>query len=64
MMDKFKFPADIWYFGRPYSIARFVEKNGVKYAVYREVTIGVEQCFTENLFKYHEHYGNIERSVK
>ena len=63
-MDKFKFPADIWYFGRPYSIARFVEKNGVKYAVYREATIGVEQCFTENLFKYHEHYGNIERSIK
>jgi hypothetical protein len=63
-MDKFKFPDDIWYFGRPYSIVRYVEKNGVKYAVYREDTIGVEQSFTENLFKYHEYYGNIERSEK
>ena len=62
-MDGFRYPTDIWFFGRPYSIKCFVTKDGVEYAVYREIEIGVEQAFTENTFRYHEHYGNVERRV-
>lgn len=59
---KFAFPTDIWFYGRPYKLNRFVKKDGVKYAVYVETTLGVEQAFTERTFRYYEYYGNVERS--
>ena len=60
----FTYPVEMWYFGRPYTFTRFVIKDGKKYAVYAEKELGIEQAFDINLFKYHEAYGNIERSAR
>lgn len=63
-MDGFRYPTDIWFYGRPYTFKRFTVVDGVKYAVYAEKVLGVEQAFTLNSFKYNEYYGNIERSER
>ena len=60
-MGGFRFPLDIWYFGRPYTFMKFVEKDGVKYAIYRETTLDVELPLTESTFRYYEFYGHISR---
>lgn len=60
-MSNFTYPVEMWYFGRPYTFKRFVIKDGKKYAVYAEKELGIEQTFDQNLIKYHEYYGNIER---
>lgn len=63
-MDGFIYPLDIWFYGRPYTFRKFVMRDDVKYAVYEETELGVQQAFTENLFKFHEHYGNITRGQR
>ena len=64
VMDGFRYPTDIWFYGRPYTFKRFTVVNSVEYAVYADKDLGVEQAFTPNSFKYNEHYGNIERSAR
>ena len=63
-MEGFRYPTDIWFYGRPYTFKRFTMVDGVKYAVYEDKDLEVEQAFSLNSFKYNEHYGNIERSER
>lgn len=57
---KFSFPKSIVYLGRVYNLVKIGAKGQVV-AVYESEDFGIRTMFTENMFKYHEHCGDIER---
>lgn len=59
-MEKFRFPKSIVFLGRVYNLVK-IGARGQVVAVYESEDFGIRTLFTETTFKYHEHYGNIER---
>ena len=57
---KFSFPKSIVYLGRVYNLVKMGAKGQVV-AVYESEDFGIRLTLTENIFKYHENCGNIER---
>lgn len=58
--NKFRFPKSIVYLGRIYNLVKMGAK-GQLCAVYENEDFGVRMVMTENIFKYHEGCGNLER---
>lgn len=59
-MEKFRFPKSIVYLGRVCNLVKMGAKGQVV-AVYESEDFGIRLTLTENMFKYHENCGNIER---
>ena len=60
-MAEFRFPKKIVYLGRLMTGVKVVKKDDVRVAIYKDDELDIERNFTENLFKYFERYGSIER---
>lgn len=60
-MAEFKFPKKIVYLGRLMTGVKVVKIDDVRVAIYKDDELDVEYNFTENMFKFFEYYGDIER---